>query len=300
MTLHLAIPHDALSHARRKCLVPTAFAHSLCSNTLSPTPPLHSLVGLCPPPSLRSADYPEVKTKALKCLSQKPKVIPAAIAGIHTCFSGANCTPGEECKPPPGPSLPKIPTWLLVHILFMVLGWLVVLPAGIFVAALMREKLKAKGMWFKMHRGLMSAGLVIATVGVAMAMANIPSHGDTAHKIVGLVVMVFAWLQPLNALVRGHPEEPKPTKRIVWEYVHKMSGRIMLILALVNVCLGSIAMNEVYGIDKQGVFVVLFILFALLFALLFILQIVRKYRGNKAQTNIEKQVTDMEMASGKQ
>ena len=299
MTLHLSIPHDALSHARWKCLVPTAFAHSLCSNIPSPAPPLHSFVGLRPPPSPRSADYPEVKTKALKCLT-RPKVIPAAIAGIHTCFSGANCTPGEECKPPPGPVMPKIPTWLLVHILFMVLGWLVVLPAGIFVAALMREKLKAKGMWFKMHRGLMSAGLVIATVGVAMAMANIPSHGDTAHKIVGLVVMVFAWLQPLNALVRGHPEEPKPTKRVVWEYVHKMSGRIMLILALVNVFLGSMAMNEVYGIDKQSVFIILFILFGILFGLLFILQIVRKCRGNKAQINKEKQGGDMEMASGKQ
>lgn len=48
-------------------------------------------------------------------------------------------------------------------------------------------------------------------------------------QIMGLVVMILGWLQPLNAFIRPHPaakNEEKPKKRLVWEIVHKVPSSV--------------------------------------------------------------------------
>merc|ERR1712032_1240760 len=98
------------------------------------------------------------------------------------------------------------------------------------------------------------------------------THLADAHHIVGLVVVVLAFLQPLNAYFR--PDKPstdddddndqhdeitaaaaknqtwckrRMTARSIWEFCHKMSGRLTVVLAWTNAFLGIVLLQSWYG-----------------------------------------------------
>ena len=84
-------------------------------------------------------------------------------------------------------------------------------------------------------------------VGFTMAIWLVQVHGgalhfdgSSAHKIIGLVVVILGTLQPANAVIRPHPVsgEAKTNARTAWEVIHKGSGWIAVMLGIVNVCLG--------------------------------------------------------------
>ena len=189
--------------------------------------------------------YPEVP-KLKRCLSKNPKIIPQTCAGVHKCCDGLNATICTEvCQGSAGSS------WILSHMVLMMVSWLIIIPSGT-AASSMREKCcKGKdGTWFKWHRGLQVLGLILATVGTIIAMASISSHADNLHKILGIVIMVVAWCQPLNAFFR--PKTPivgqtKSAKRKRWEIIHKCCGGFTLLASLLNVAFGINAAETLYG-----------------------------------------------------
>lgn len=186
--------------------------------------------------------YPEVPNLR-RCLVP-PTQIQGEPAGQHQC-----CSRAAGCEDPYYDTGGfGAPGWLVAHVALMVVGWLVVLPVGIYIAALGR-KTCGNGRWFRMHRGLQVGGLLLATGGAVAAMANLPSHADSNHKSLGLAVMALAWLQPLNGFLRPHapdPGVPRARARKLWEFGHKNLGRLVLLLAFVNVALGAQAAKAMY------------------------------------------------------
>ncbi|XP_048580915.1 uncharacterized protein LOC5512598 isoform X2 [Nematostella vectensis] len=127
---------------------------------------------------------------------------------------------------------------IMLHGILMFIGWGVLLQGGAFIARYFRHK---DPWWFKMHRGLQVSGLVFAIGGFACAVVSVPfDHLMFAHGSLGLAIMIMGILQPLNAIIRPHKHrDGSPTrKRIIWEWCHKLLGRLALVLALINICLG--------------------------------------------------------------
>ncbi|KAK3711397.1 hypothetical protein QZH41_013506, partial [Actinostola sp. cb2023] len=157
-------------------------------------------------------------------------------------------------------------TLIMLHGIFMFIGWGVLLQLGAFIARYFRHK---DPWWFKMHRGLQVSGLLFAIAGFVCAVMSVPfDHFKFAHGAIGLDVMIVGLLQPLNGFFRPHrfPDGSRSTKRIIWEWYHKLAGRFALVLALINICLGlfldvvpTVAWAVWYG--YLGVLCLLYVIF---------------------------------------
>lgn len=145
--------------------------------------------------------------------------------------------------------------FLFVHVLFMVLSWSCLLPAGVLWARNLRlNKRLACGspIWFQGHRILQSVGWLFQLVGFAAIILHKSQGGGgsatnitSPHEVIGLIVVIFGSLQPFNAQLRflpgvGHasPDGTRTTLRRLWEYLHKGCGYFAVTLGCVNVVLG--------------------------------------------------------------
>lgn len=145
--------------------------------------------------------------------------------------------------------IPAAPAWVRSHAILMVVSWGLLLPVGVVMSMCMRVVLPAPK-WFSAHKYLQMSGLLLGTVGVVVAMAELPVHFQSVHTQMGIAIMILAWTQPLNALLRPHaPKDTSetPCGRRVWELVHKNLGRLLCILALANIALGEKLRASLYG-----------------------------------------------------
>ncbi|KNC78237.1 hypothetical protein SARC_09322 [Sphaeroforma arctica JP610] len=127
------------------------------------------------------------------------------------------------------------------HGILMALAWMLLVPAAI-LSSIWRSKFDGTK-WLMIHICFNSFGLILATVGFGLAFLLVApgNHISASHHIIGLVVMIFMWLQPLNAAIRPHPPSighSRSAFRWVWEIVHKLFGASILLVAFYNIWLG--------------------------------------------------------------
>ena len=196
--------------------------------------------------------YPEVQAEADRgavCLEPKSqvKVLGAASTEQEAAGSSKSCgTAGPDGGFGSGPPMP--PAWVVSHGVMMMLAWCFLIPFGAHAPRNLKAYFGAPR-WFYVHRGLQVGGLVVAVAATAISIASTPAEAHFAlsnvpHKALGLLVMIIAVLQPLNALCRGHPPEDgeKPTaRRTVWQVWHRSLGWVGVILGGVNCALGAAA-----------------------------------------------------------
>jgi len=128
-----------------------------------------------------------------------------------------------------------IPSWRTAHGVLMGVSWGFLLPIGVFIARFGRIK---NPLWFKIHRAVQVTGLLLAIAGFVIAFLMVATGHLLAvpHSFIGLIVMALGIQQPINAFFRPHVEKghEKKKSRIYWEYWHKYSGRVALVLGLIN------------------------------------------------------------------
>ena len=142
-----------------------------------------------------------------------------------------------------------------LHGACMLLGWGLLLPAGILMSVLRSRpgfiENGTAGHWFKLHQAFQWSGLAVTSIGVIVAALMVEgAHFSVPHAAIGFAVTIFATLQPINALFRGHPAaagEAKTFRRACWERVHKIGGRCALLAAWANLVLGADAMPSFAG-----------------------------------------------------
>ncbi|EGD82815.1 hypothetical protein PTSG_03465 [Salpingoeca rosetta] len=144
-----------------------------------------------------------------------------------------------------------------VHGVLMGLGWAVFLPAGPIFARITKICPEEKRhVWFHAHVMCQAVGMLLATVGFFFALSKFSDSGRGStyhHRTLGIVVMILAYWQLVNAAVR-----PKPnggTTRTVWETVHWLSGRVAVALGVINVLVGIEVLHEVTGDNRRVWFV---------------------------------------------
>jgi hypothetical protein len=135
----------------------------------------------------------------------------------------------------------------LAHGALLFVAWAFLAPAGVFLARFAKRVPPVAGpraFWFVAHYSVQSAALATAAAGFIVALVlrwDRGAHFASAHGKLGLVVMVLAVLQPLNACIRplrGKPDSPMTTARFVWEVVHKGAGWATLAAAAAAIVLG--------------------------------------------------------------
>ncbi len=151
-----------------------------------------------------------------------------------------------------------IAPWAAWHGRLMVLGWSVMLPAGILIARFFkvwrRQDWPAKldsVIWWRTHVLLQCAGVYVMTIGFLMAFGR--AHGASPlavlHHRIGWVVVSIGWLQVMGGLFRGTKGGPTDTvmrgdhydmtrRRVAFEIVHKTLGWIAMPLVIGGSLLG--------------------------------------------------------------
>jgi len=152
----------------------------------------------------------------------------------------------------------KLMKMYLAHGSLMLVGWGLLLPAGAIIARFFKHR--PHGLWFQLHRSIQMVGLLVTIIAWIIALTQFNVFGDTGlnsyrHGVLGMVVMILGILQPVNAIFR--PRLPtaatgsKTTARIVWEYYHKGSGWLAVILAIPTIALGTLSLPS---LDEQKQF----------------------------------------------
>ncbi|GAQ81692.1 DOMON domain-containing protein [Klebsormidium nitens] len=134
----------------------------------------------------------------------------------------------------------------VVHGFIMFLAWGVLLPGGAIAARYMKDW--TGDIWFKVHVYSQTTGLVMAGLGLLFAMGELKGLNlYTTHAKIGMVVLVFGVLQPINAALR--PEKPIPGEkpsmpREIWQTLHHWLGRGAMLLSLVAMLSGLVQLNQ--------------------------------------------------------
>lgn len=133
-----------------------------------------------------------------------------------------------------------IPGWRAAHGALMGLAWGVLIPLGVLVARFGRL---SDPLWFRVHRALNSAGVLLGTLGfvISMLMVSAGRFLAAGHSFIGVAVTLLGLAQPIGAMCRPHAPDKgalasKARRR--WELSHKWGGRLAVVLGLVNPFIG--------------------------------------------------------------
>lgn len=124
----------------------------------------------------------------------------------------------------------------IAHMVFMILAWLILVPAAILVGRFGRGLLK----WFPVHRNLHLAALVSLFIGFFLAVGATSNakraHFDGRHQKLGLSLFILPLAQALLGQF-GHVFRRQKGVR-VQNYVHIVLGLLLFCLAVWNFHLG--------------------------------------------------------------
>ena len=111
-----------------------------------------------------------------------------------------------------------------------------------------------------------ASSIVCCTIAISNFSVFEPGYYSVAaaHGYMGCVVTVIGFLQPINAYFRPHVEknQPKSNKRTYWEYWHKGSGWLAIVLSIPTIIIGTnlaIADNNIdyagpyFGLDYSSI-----------------------------------------------
>eukprot|EP00932_Pfiesteria_piscicida_P017899 SRR837773.4775.p1 GENE.SRR837773.4775~~SRR837773.4775.p1 ORF type:complete len:534 (-),score=29.97 SRR837773.4775:137-1660(-) len=124
---------------------------------------------------------------------------------------------------------------MICHVLFMCAAWACFLPLGAVIANRFRH-----GRWYSIHIRVQTVGWCLQLAGCGLAFWHCQRHSvhlRSLHAWVGYIVTGVGTLQPLNALLRPHPE-PKTVARRAFEVIHRGFGWSAILMAVVNIFLG--------------------------------------------------------------
>jgi hypothetical protein len=159
----------------------------------------------------------------------------------------------------------ELAPWVQWHGRLMVLAWVILLPLGVLIARFFkitpRQAWPAaldNKFWWHCHRWLQYGGIALMTAAAVLAIlhANLANSPAPVHGVIGFVVIGLGWLQIVGGWLRGSKGGPKggpggtataevrgdhydmTPRRIVFEYLHKVGGYLVIGLATVDVVLG--------------------------------------------------------------
>ncbi|XP_068945353.1 putative ferric-chelate reductase 1 [Petaurus breviceps papuanus] len=137
-------------------------------------------------------------------------------------------------------SFPSTPILIKVHGSMMLIAWMTSGSIGMVFAhywkGVMVKQVLGKELWFQVHRSLMTFTVIFALIAFILPFVHVQGwSGNWPHPIIGCIVMVLAFLQPVIALFRPPPHHKR---RVFFNWFHGLNGFVLRILSVAVIFLG--------------------------------------------------------------
>ncbi|PWA60651.1 DOMON domain-containing protein [Artemisia annua] len=121
-----------------------------------------------------------------------------------------------------------------IHGILNAVGWGVLLPIGAMIARYLKH---VGSYWFYAHSSIQLSGFFIGLSGIitGLILSDRIDVNVSKHKAIGLIVISLAILQIIAVLIR--PRKGSKSRKF-WNWYHHNVGRVLIVLAAVNVFYG--------------------------------------------------------------
>ncbi|XP_073427376.1 putative ferric-chelate reductase 1 [Dendrobates tinctorius] len=133
------------------------------------------------------------------------------------------------------------PIMVKTHGALMLIAWMTTGSLGMIIARYIKTAAKTpifgKALWFQIHLVLMVLTLAATIVSFVLAFVQAKgwAYAVGTHAILGCIVMILAFFQPLIAFFRPSPEN---SQRYIFNWFHGINALVMKVLAVTNLFLG--------------------------------------------------------------
>eukprot|EP00397_Hematodinium_sp_SG-2012_P052356 GEMP01061842.1.p1 GENE.GEMP01061842.1~~GEMP01061842.1.p1 ORF type:complete len:370 (+),score=73.26 GEMP01061842.1:157-1266(+) len=182
---------------------------------------------------------------------------------------------------------PKTPSMalLITHVVFMMTAYLALYPIAVIIAVYAAPGFSAGAKFFLGHRVVMIAAVVFTICGLVAVLIHTDGLVNDTHGIVGLITVVLCLQQPINAHFRVKKDHKN---RRFWEYLHKGTGRLALLMGFVTCILGGVLFNKRHkNVAPLVIILILLIVSLLLWIALRVRQALAAKAKKDDSTNID-------------
>ncbi|XP_044196405.1 putative ferric-chelate reductase 1 [Thunnus albacares] len=150
------------------------------------------------------------------------------------------------------PQLVRIGGWpniIKAHGSLMLIAWMTTGSLGMMVARYLKEMAKGqnlwgKDVWFLVHVAVMSLTLAATAIAFILSFIYAKDWSGGAHPVLGCLVMILSFLQPILALLRCGPQH---TLRFLFNWTHALNAVAIKILAVAAICTGLTLIDNTLG-----------------------------------------------------
>uniref|UniRef100_A0A8C5QE77 Ferric-chelate reductase 1 n=1 Tax=Leptobrachium leishanense TaxID=445787 RepID=A0A8C5QE77_9ANUR len=141
-------------------------------------------------------------------------------------------------------------TLIKAHGSLMLIAWMTTGSLGMILARYMKAAAKnlvfGKAAWFQSHVLFMvlTVAATITSFVLAFVKAQGWSYGANIHAIIGCIVMILTFFQPIIAIFRPSPES---SRRFIFNWFHGLNAFVIKVLAVANLFLGLQLINGTSG-----------------------------------------------------
>ncbi|XP_055364337.1 putative ferric-chelate reductase 1 [Betta splendens] len=174
---------------------------------------------------------------------QSKSVFWVAVQSPVLTFNG-NFTGGSSAATTQTPSIVK------AHGSLMLISWMTTGTLGMLVARYMKgmskgNKMFGKDLWFVVHVPLMFLTVAATIIAFIIIFVYAQDWAGGAHPVLGCLVMILAFIQPIIAFMRCEPQDPR---RYVFNWAHSLNALVIKVLAVAAIFTG---LQLIDGSDSQ-------------------------------------------------
>ncbi|KAM5148172.1 putative ferric-chelate reductase 1 [Mantella aurantiaca] len=136
---------------------------------------------------------------------------------------------------------------ILGHGALMLIAWMTTGSIGMIMARYMKsaagKPFLGKAIWFQTHFFLMILTVILTIIAFIMIFVEVAGwSGDVgAHPVLGCIVMVLSFFQPIGAMFRP---DPKNERRFIFNWGHRLNALVIKVLAVATIFLGLILIDS--------------------------------------------------------
>ncbi|XP_056379295.1 putative ferric-chelate reductase 1 [Hyla sarda] len=134
---------------------------------------------------------------------------------------------------------------VLGHGSLMLIAWMTTGSIGMIMARYMKsaagKPFLGKAIWFQIHFFLMILTVVLTIIAFIMVFVHAGDWSGGAHPVLGCIVMILSFFQPIVAFFRP---DPKNERRFIFNWGHRINALVIKILAVAAIFLGLILVDR--------------------------------------------------------
>nr|XP_060629978.1 putative ferric-chelate reductase 1 isoform X1 [Anolis sagrei ordinatus] len=135
----------------------------------------------------------------------------------------------------------SISSIIKAHGALMLIAWMTTGSVGMIFARYLKKSIKrtllGKDIWFQIHSLLMLLTVVATSIAFILIFSAVKgwSYDAGAHAVIGCIVMILSFFQPVIAFFRPSPQN---NRRFVFNWFHMLNALVIKVLAVAAIFLG--------------------------------------------------------------